>query len=76
MKLLLENINELAAKQKSEGLTAFEKERQAALRQEYLKKIRGTVQDNLHHVTIIDPLGDDVTPKKIKRNPSRIKRLI
>ncbi|EAC6459069.1 DUF896 domain-containing protein, partial [Listeria monocytogenes] len=51
MKLLLKNINELAAKQKSEGLTAFEKERQAALRQEYLKKIRGTVQDNLHHVT-------------------------
>ncbi|HAA8213212.1 TPA_asm: DUF896 domain-containing protein, partial [Listeria monocytogenes] len=45
---------------------AFEKERQAALRQEYLKKIRGTVQDNLHHVTIIDPLGDDVTPKKLK----------
>lgn len=38
MKLLLKNINELAAKQKSEGLTAFEKERQAALRQEYLKK--------------------------------------
>ncbi|HAA8139302.1 TPA_asm: DUF896 domain-containing protein, partial [Listeria monocytogenes] len=25
MKLLLKNINELAAKQKSEGLTAFEK---------------------------------------------------
>ncbi|EAD6901983.1 DUF896 domain-containing protein [Listeria monocytogenes] len=66
MKLLLKNINELAAKQKSEGLTAFEKERQATLRQEYLKKIRGTVQDNLHHVTIIDPLGDDVTPKKLK----------
>lgn len=38
MKLLLKNINDLAAKQKSEGLTAFEKERQAALRQEYLKK--------------------------------------
>ncbi|EUJ18084.1 UPF0291 protein [Listeria aquatica FSL S10-1188] len=28
--------------------------------------IRGTVQDNLHHVTIIDPLGDDVTPQKLK----------
>ncbi|PWR30475.1 DUF896 domain-containing protein, partial [Listeria monocytogenes] len=27
MKLILKNINELAAKQKSEGLTAIEKER-------------------------------------------------
>lgn len=65
MKLLLKNINELAAKQKSEGLTAFEKERQVTSSR-ILEKIRGTVQDNLHHVTIIDPLGDDVTPKKLK----------
>ncbi|MBC1521773.1 DUF896 domain-containing protein [Listeria aquatica] len=66
MKELLAKINNYAAKQKKGELTASEKEHQAELRKEYCAMIRGTVQDNLHHVTIIDPLGDDVTPQKLK----------
>ncbi|EUJ32295.1 UPF0291 protein [Listeria floridensis FSL S10-1187] len=66
MKELLTKINAYAAKEKQAGLTVSEMEHRAMLRKEYCAMIRGTVQDNLHHVTIIDPLGDDVTPNKLK----------
>lgn len=68
MDKLLKRINELARKAKSaEGLTVEEKAEQKELRQEYLKRFRGTFNDILLNSTVYDPEGTDVTPEKLKQ---------
>jgi uncharacterized protein YnzC (UPF0291/DUF896 family) len=72
---ILSRINELANKEKQEGLTAPEKAEQANLRKQYLQAFRGSVKSTLMSVTIVDPTGKDVTPEKLKKeqaiaNPS------
>jgi uncharacterized protein YnzC (UPF0291/DUF896 family) len=62
----INRINELARKSKAEGLTAVEKKEQKALREEYLKNLRSSFQNQLASMTIVDPLGNDVTPQKLK----------
>jgi len=62
----LNRINELAKKAKSSPLSKEEKEEQQQLRKEYLENIRNSFRDQLEHVKVIDPEGNDVTPKKIK----------
>lgn len=62
----LERINELAKKQHEAGLTNAEKMEQQALRQDYLRQIRGQVLDTFSVLTVIDPLGNDVTPEKVR----------
>lgn len=62
----LNRINELSRKQKKEGLTPEEITEQRALREEYLKAIRGQVLSTISGLTIVDPNGDDVTPEKLK----------
>ncbi|MCM3127936.1 DUF896 domain-containing protein [Paenibacillus shunpengii] len=62
----LNRINELSRKQKKEGLTPEEITEQKALREEYLKAIRGQVLSTISGLTIVDPNGDDVTPEKLK----------
>lgn len=53
--LIIERINELARKQKSnDGLEEWERAEQEALRQEYLTFIRGQVQDTLKKVKITE----------------------
>jgi uncharacterized protein YnzC (UPF0291/DUF896 family) len=47
---LIERINELSRKQRSQGLEEWEKAEQESLRQEYLKFIRGQVRDTLNQV--------------------------
>ncbi|MDF2536872.1 MAG: hypothetical protein K0R18_3034 [Bacillales bacterium] len=59
-------INELANKSKSEGLNAAELLEQTELRQAYLHSLRKSMKNTIENVTIIDPNGNDVTPKKIK----------
>jgi uncharacterized protein YnzC (UPF0291/DUF896 family) len=66
-------INELSKKSKAEGLSAAEKEEQTQLRQEYLNVFRSSMTDTLHSVKVIDPKGNDVTPKKLR--DSKNKRL-
>ncbi|MEJ8305132.1 DUF896 domain-containing protein [Saccharibacillus sacchari] len=68
----LERINELSKKQKEVGLTEAEKEEQALLRKEYLRTFRGSVNDLLLNSTVIDPLGDDVTPEKLRAKQNEI----
>ncbi|SMO57056.1 DUF896 domain-containing protein [Melghirimyces algeriensis] len=51
---LIQRINELARKQKSEGLTPEEKKEQKQLRQQYLKAIRGAVKDQLDRIQFVD----------------------
>ncbi|ASF39556.1 DUF896 domain-containing protein [Halobacillus halophilus] len=62
----IDRINELANKSKQEELTAKEKEEQQELRQEYLKNVRKSFKNQLKGVTVIDPEGKDVTPKKLR----------
>jgi uncharacterized protein YnzC (UPF0291/DUF896 family) len=64
-------INELAKKAKTSGLTAKEAEEQKRLRQEYLKALRESLTNTLHSVKIIDPNGNDVTPKKLKESQAK-----
>ncbi|MCA1042434.1 DUF896 domain-containing protein [Bacillus infantis] len=60
-------INELANKAKTTGLTNEEAKEQTALRSEYLQTFRSNMLTTLKGVTIMDPKGNDVTPKKIKK---------
>lgn len=63
---VLPRINELANKQRNEGLTAAEKMEQQKLREEYLSNIRGQVVHTFTGLTVQDPLGNDITPDKVR----------
>ncbi|MFC5446668.1 DUF896 domain-containing protein [Paenibacillus aestuarii] len=62
---ILGRINQLSKKQRSIGLTEEEKAEQAALRQEYLRLIRGQVMSTMLSLSVVDPEGNDVTPLKL-----------
>lgn len=62
---LLDRINALANKEKVQPLSVEEKQEQHALRQEYLKMIRGQVIHTFSALKVVDPLGEDVTPDKV-----------
>lgn len=68
----LDRINELARKQKAEGLTGSEKEEQYALRQAYLRQINGQVLNTFSGLKVVDPLGKDVTPDKLKEKQEKL----
>ncbi len=68
----LDRINELARKQRAEGLTASEKEEQQELRQAYLRQINGQVLNTFSGLKVVDPLGKDVTPEKLKKEQEKI----
>lgn len=69
----LARINELAKKAKSIGLNDEEKAEQKLLREEYLQNIRGSFKNQLKTLKVIDPLGNDVTPQKLKDMQERNK---
>lgn len=60
---LLDRINELARKQKAEGLTPEEKKEQAALREEYILEYRAMLRGILDNTYIQRPDG---TKEKLK----------
>lgn len=62
----LQRINELAKKQREVGLTNPEKVEQQVLREDYLRVIRGQVLDTFSGMKVLDPLGNDVTPEKVR----------
>ncbi|APO44964.1 DUF896 domain-containing protein [Paenibacillus polymyxa] len=63
---ILGRINELSRKQRSSvGLTKAEKSEQQELRKQYLQAIRGQVLTTMLAVSVVDPLGHDVTPEKL-----------
>ena len=62
----LDRINELAKKQREEGLTNAEMVEQTVLQQDYLREIRGQVLNTVSGMTVLDPLGNDVTPEKVR----------
>ncbi|EJQ16350.1 DUF896 family protein [Bacillus cereus] len=63
---VLNRINELAKKQKEKGLTKTELNERTELREEYLQIIRGQINTTVTGLKILDPLGNDVTPEKLK----------
>ena len=62
----LNRINELARKKKATGLTQAEEKEQQLLRQEYLAAFRGGMKHHIEGMKVVDPLGNDVTPDKLK----------
>jgi uncharacterized protein YnzC (UPF0291/DUF896 family) len=62
----LDRINELAKKQRETGLTNAEMVEQTVLQQDYLREIRGQVLNTVSGITVLDPLGNDVTPDKVR----------
>lgn len=58
----IDRINELARKQKSEGLTHEEKEEQAVLRREYIESYKRSLVAQLENMYILEPDG---TKKKV-----------
>lgn len=70
----LDRINALARKQREEGLTNAEKVEQQVLREDYLHQIRGQVLNTFSGLTVIDPLGNDVTPDKLRKEQAASKK--
>ncbi|MCV3755564.1 DUF896 domain-containing protein [Limosilactobacillus fermentum] len=63
---LLKRINELAHKNKTEGLTTAEKVERKRLRDQYLKNFRAAFRSNIEMMQIFDKNGKEVTPEKVK----------
>ena len=60
----IKRINELAHKQKSEGLTEEEKAEQAKLRREYIDSVKGNLSAQLDSIKIKEPDGSSHPLKK------------
>lgn len=59
----INRINELARKQKSEGLTEEEKQEQYILRREYIEGFKASLMSQLDNTYIVEPDG---TKRKVK----------
>ena len=73
---VLNRINELANKQKEAGLTQTELDERIELREKYLQMIRGQIHTTVTGLKILDPLGNDVTPDKLKERQKLALKLI
>ena len=60
----IRRINELAHKQKGEGLNDEEKEEQRLLRQKYIAAIKGNLKAQLDNIRIVDENGNVTKLKK------------
>ncbi|MBQ0083361.1 MAG: DUF896 domain-containing protein [Clostridiales bacterium] len=60
----INRINELARKQKAEGLTEQEKAEQAVLRREYIDSFKASLEAQLNNTYILNPDG---TKKKVTK---------
>ena len=61
---LIKQINYLANKKKTVGLTEEEAKLQQELRKEYIKIFRSGLEQQLSNIKVVDSKGNDVTPKK------------
>ena len=55
----LDRINELAKKQKEEGLTEEEKQEQAVLRKEYIEKFRENFRGQLKQIRFVEDMTEE-----------------
>ena len=63
---LLKRINELAHKNKKEGLEKAETRERERLRREYIKNFREAMRSNIEMMRISDKEGKEVTPEKVR----------
>ena len=70
---LIEKINAIAKKARTEGLTPAETEERDRLRQEYLRQFRAGFKEQLMGVKIVDAEGNDITPQKLKEEQEKRK---
>lgn len=66
MEELIKRINELAKKDKEEGLNQEESKERAELREKYLNNFRSNMKNTLMNVKLVDDEGNDITPEKLK----------
>ncbi len=66
MEKLIKRINELAKKSREQGLNDEEKEEQAKLRQEYIRRFRQGMENTLSNVYIMDEKGNKKKVEKKK----------
>lgn len=71
---LLNRINELARISKQRPLTEEELEERKGLREEYIKNFRKGFKNTLLNTTVVDSMGNDVTPKKLKEEQLKNKK--
>ena len=64
MNEVIARINELAAKNKAEGLTAEKLEERAKLRRIYIDSVTGNLKEHLENTSIVYPDG---SKKKVTR---------
>ena len=65
----IDRINELARKQKSEGLTEEEKAEQQQLRKEYIESYKRSLMSQLDSLYILEPDGTKRKVTKKNENP-------
>lgn len=63
-KELIDRINTLSRKSRSEGLSLEEKEEQQRLRQQYIEGIKAQVRQNLEGIRYVDENGNPCDPPK------------
>lgn len=69
----IKRINELARKQKAEGLTEEEKTEQAALRREYIEAYKKSLISQLENTYIVDENGNKTKlTEKVKKNKKHL----
>ena len=66
-KKLITRINELAHKEREQGLSEEEEIEQEQLREEYLFAFRAQFKEQIKSITVVDEEGNDVTPEKLKQ---------
>lgn len=71
---MLNRLNALSLLEKNRSLTKQVKEEQKDLRQKYIEIFKGSLDSILLNTTIIDPIGNDVTPGKLKMKQKKLKR--
>lgn len=72
----LDRINELARIAKTRALSAEEIAERDRLRQGYIGAVTGQLKSHLAGVTVIDPEGRDVTPRRFARRSGNRHALI
>ena len=64
----VERINQLAAKNKAEGLTEDEVAEREMLRREYLKSIRNNVKEHLSKIKFVEDLSQEEIDELANKN--------
>ena len=64
MNEMLDRLNELAWKNRTEGLTEEEQAERAALRERYVASVRGNLEAHLENIVIEDEDGNRTKLKK------------